>query len=120
MDRVPKKKHRSSKHRPRRPGHPGLRSARQHPEDDWDLLDEVEIALAADHPLTMLQTASAVLNIVDSRNEHPLDPSAKREDVSLPDLLNALIAGARTGRCGAGLDNGASAWKRGAAGPRGP
>ena len=94
MDRVPKKKHRSSKHRPRRPGHPGLRSARQHPEDDWDLLDEVEIALAADHPLTMLQTASAVLNIVDSRNEHPLDPSAKREDVSLSDLLNALIAGA--------------------------
>jgi len=93
VDRVPKKKHRSSKHRPRRPGHPGLRSARQHPEDDWDLLDEVEIALAADHPLTMLQTASAVLNIVDARNEHLLAPSAKRQDVSLSDLLNALIAG---------------------------
>lgn len=93
MDRVPKKKHRSSKQPPRRSGHPALRSARRHPEDDWDLLDEVEIALAEDHPLTMLQTASAVLNLVDSRNDHVLDPSAKREDVSLPDLLNALVAG---------------------------
>jgi len=92
VGRVPKNKHRSSKRPPRRSGHPALRSARRHPEDDWDLLDEVEVALTADHPLTMLQTASAVLNIVDSRNDHLLDPSAKRENVSLPDLLNALIA----------------------------
>ena len=41
----------------------------------------------------MLQTASAVLNAVDRRNDHPRDRSTEHEQLPLPDLLSALLAG---------------------------
>jgi hypothetical protein len=93
VGQVSNKKHRPSKHSSTRSGHPARGSSRKHAEDEWDLLDEVELALAANHPLAMLQTASAVLNVVDPRNDHPFDRSTKREQVPLPDLLSALVAG---------------------------
>ena len=93
VGRVSKRKHRSSKHSSRRSSHPVRRSSRQHGEDEWDLLDEVDVALAANHPLAMLQTASAVLNVVDPRHDDPFDRSSQREEVPLPDLLTALLAG---------------------------
>jgi Domain of unknown function (DUF6398) len=93
VGQVSKKKRRPSKPSSPRSGRTARGSSPEHAEDEWDLLDEVEVALAANHPLAMLQTASAVLNAVDRRNDHPLDRSTKHEQLPLPDLLSALLAG---------------------------
>jgi hypothetical protein len=86
---VPKKKTRSSKHSTRRSGHPARRPSEQ-PSDDWDLLNEAEFALAQNHPLLMLGTASALLDLLDRRNDDPFDRAPKPERVPVADLLCTL------------------------------
>ena len=48
------------------------------------------MALAADHPLPMLQMASALLELMDPRSDDPFDRSPKTERVELPELLTWL------------------------------
>jgi len=90
--RVPKRKHRSARQSARRSGRPvGRPSQQRHSDDNGDLLDEVDFALAQNHPLLMLRTASALLDLLDPRNDDPFDRSPEPERVPIADLLSALI-----------------------------
>jgi hypothetical protein len=110
---VPKKKTRSSKHSTRRSGHPARRPSEQ-PSDDWDLLNEAEFALAQNHPLLMLGTASALLDLLDRRNDDPFDRAPKPERVPVADLLCTLATQCITGRDSYGLDCSPAEWRRAA------
>jgi hypothetical protein len=89
VGRVPKKK-KHPKRSTQRSGHPVRRATRHDPDDDWDLLDEVDFALAQKHPLLMLRAASGLLDLLDPRNDNPFDRAPKPERVPVADLLNAL------------------------------
>jgi len=91
VGRVPKKKHRS-RHSSQRSGHPARRAVRRRPQ--WDLLDEAEAALAAEHPMAMLQLASALLELMDPRSDDPFDHSPKTDRVEMPELMTWLSGSA--------------------------
>src|SRR4029079_6343195 len=75
-----------------RSGHPARRAVRRRPQ--WDLLDEAEAALAAEHPLAMLQLASALLELMDPRSDDPFDHSPKTDRVEMPELMTWLSGSA--------------------------
>jgi hypothetical protein len=87
---VPKKKHRRPTKPKRGHQHPPARRPAQSEDQSDHLLDDLEQAVAADHPLALLGFASAMLNALDPRNENPFAPSEPSELPPLPGLLSSL------------------------------